>query len=154
MQQGKKGNIQEQARRRANVSQIVKNPFDYHQSYLEKTEKQDWKQIGNLFPVWPQILYVTWGKSVTVCSSVSTLQEIPSLFSSTRVWLWFLIILLSISLEVAFYFNQICSWMTFWMMGTSEVIKVEQKNTQSLSLMIRMMEKNVEKHRTVNKAAG
>lgn len=47
----KKGNIQEQARRRANVSQIVKNPFDYHQSYLEKTEKQDWKQIGNLFPV-------------------------------------------------------------------------------------------------------
>lgn len=52
MQQGKKGNIQEQARRRANVSQIVKNPFDYHRSYLEKNRKTgletDWKPISSL----------------------------------------------------------------------------------------------------------
>jgi len=53
MQQGKKSNVQQQALRRANVLQIVKNLFDYHQDYLEKTEIQaryatDWKSIPSL----------------------------------------------------------------------------------------------------------
>ena len=53
MQQGKKSNVQQQAHRRANVLQTVKNPFDYHKNYLKKAEIQDryatdWKSIPSL----------------------------------------------------------------------------------------------------------
>lgn len=81
--------------------------FFYHQKCLEKANMQDsysrdWKSIPSL-----TLDFTCDLRQISYCVFYELhSKRIPYLFFSTWVLLWFLPIILSISLEEAFHFNQ------------------------------------------------